>query len=59
MSNKLTDEQMREQLPMAFKLARERIKEQERIKNKEYLRTTVEVLLVIALFLVGTYFYGG
>ena len=27
--------------------------------DKEYLRTTVEVLVVIALFLVGTYFYGG
>ena len=59
MTEKLTTEQMRENLPAAFKLARERIEEQEKIRNKEYIRTTVEVLLVIAAFLVGTYFYGG
>ena len=59
MIEKLTTEQMRENLPAAFKMARERIEEQDKIRNKEYLRTTVEVLIVIAAFLVGTYFYGG
>lgn len=27
--------------------------------DREYLRTTIEVLIVIALFLLGTYMYGG
>lgn len=28
-------------------------------KDKEYLRTTVEVLLVVVIFLIGTWLYGG
>ena len=59
MTEKLTTEQMREQMPTAIKMARDTIQKEEKARDREYLRTTLEIIIVVALFLLGEYFLGG